>query len=231
MSGKYDVVSRYLGQFATRYNSLWAIRNDIIVSIWLTLVLSFIYVLAMIIFISQVHLEYAPAYGYLRPDLKPGPFINDRYNIHWVIFGLNNLRIFLPFLALWSFVNILGSWKRNWALRFASFLFALDIFIIVYLLVMWCLCQHPSIPGNMCNDPVLYCKAYYQDHADRCVPEVNPPISAGLLSANTPFLVWLIMSFIFAFLDWFIGSTIADTEKAVKEGRVYGLFYSDAMYS
>ena len=71
---KYDVVSRYLGQYSVRYNSLWAIRNDIVVTILIVLVLSFLYIFGMILLITFVHLDYAPAHGYLRPDLTPGPF-------------------------------------------------------------------------------------------------------------------------------------------------------------
>lgn len=227
---QYDPITQYRAQYGVRYNALWSIRNDIVVSLWTTLGISFLYILGMIIFISLVHLEYAPAYGYLRPDLKPGPFTNDRYNFHWIIFGLNNLRLFLPFLAIWSFVNILGSWKRNWVLRFASLLLAFDLFLIVYLLVMWCLCNHPSIPGNMCNDPELYCKAYYPHHPDRCVPSIDPPITC-CLSVNRPFLVWLIMAPVFAGLNFFLGSTISDTEKAVDKGSFYSLFYPDSLYS
>lgn len=184
----------------------------------------------MIIFVTQVHLEFVPAHGFLRPDLKPGPFTSDRYGFHWVIFGLNNLRAFGPLLALWSFVNIIGSWKRNWLLRFMSVLVAFDIFLLIYLMVMCCLCNHPSVPSNMCNDP-NYCKAYYLNHPERCIPEVNPPIDPSELSRNTPFIIWLIMTPIFTFLDWFIGSTVADTEKAVKKGLFHGLFYSDSMYN
>ena len=62
---------------------------------------------------------------------------------------------------------------------------------------------------------------------DRCIPEVNPPIDPGELSINTPFFVWMIMTPIFLFFDWFIGSTVADTEKAIERGLFYGLFYSD----
>ena len=227
---EYDNETQYLAEYAVRYNYLYPIRHDLVISIWTLLIISLLYIIAIMFFIINVHLEYALAHNYLRPDLKPGIFTSDRYKAQWVIFGLNNLRIYVPFMSLWIFVNVLGSWKRDWVIFFLRILIAFDIFVIVYLLLIWYFaCNTFVFPQSMCNSPD-YCKAFYLDYPNRCVPEAVPPIDPCLLNSRRPFLVWLVMAPIFLLFDVLVVLLVNKVEKYVQRGLYWGLFYSDSMY-
>ena len=180
-------------------------RGDIRSNLWIDLFVTIIYTAVYIAFLICVVYFLNIPHGYLRPDLKPGPFTNDRYRFEWWLLAINNIRIFIPVLLMWTFIRVLSSWKRTWLQLFLAIIIPFDVFTIISLTVIWLFfCNNPSFPGSYCNDFENYCLAFNDTHPDRCPPTGQPPLDPMTLCPSDIFLKWLIFMLGFFLFDFFI---------------------------
>lgn len=180
-------------------------RGDVKSSLYIDLFVSIFYAALYIAFLICVVYPLCIPYGYLRPDLTPGPFTNDRFLFEWWLLAINNIRVFIPSIFMWTFIRVLSSWKRDILGVFLALLIPFDLFTLISLLViLFFFCNNPSFPASYCNDPVNYCLAFNDTHPDRCPPTGQPPIDPATLCPNVRFIKWIFWMIAFLVFDLFI---------------------------
>jgi len=152
----------------------------------LVCLMSFLYLAAVVVFLVLVVFPIDPLYGYYRPELLPGPFVDDRFHLFWFLLLLNNLRIFVPLLLVWCFYDAYSFFKRDITFSALRYMVYLDGIILVGLFVMWCgFCNNGNFRNPICDAPLEeYCKAHWKLNEEVCQPGMDPP---ELLQADLPF--------------------------------------------
>lgn len=180
-------------------------RGDIRSMLYLGLFVSILYIILFIAYLICVVYFLNIPYGYLRPDLTPGPFTNDRYAFEWWLLAINTIRVFIPSIFMWTFIRVLSSWKRDWLKLLLSFVIPFDLFTLISLtVILFFFCNNPSYPVSYCNDPIEYCLAFNDTHPDRCPPTGQPPLDPSTLCPNSRFLKWIYFMIGFLIFDFII---------------------------
>lgn len=147
------------------------------------LVLSVIYTLG---YIGQLvalrilsHLIY---HGYFRPDLAPGPFVDDRINYFAIILAISATRLPVVFSAIWMLRPTTKSIKRTINLVICVFYLIVDVLVLISLSIAWGLiCNQSGFGYAPCQAmPLDQCSIYGASLPDRCMPPYPVPPSTPL---------------------------------------------------
>jgi len=180
------------------------------------IIVSAIYGIVYIIFLIQVVAQLDFAHGYLRPDLRPGPFTSDRYSIEWIIVLVAVASLVPLVLFAWMFYDPTASLRRTVHLFLTGFLLFFDLLALVGLIIIGCFfCNGPINGGSICNDPNNFCRAYADTFPNRCVP-TNNTVPANTLVANPAFSwlgIWLAVMTVLNALTLIINSSLAQTAR------------------
>lgn len=173
-------------------------------SIRLTLIVGSFFALAytavIVAFLCVVVKQFDILNGYPRPDLKPGPFVSDRYQWGEIFLILSMTRAIFPFLYLFTLIGLKDFYKRIWFERFCAYVLLLDLVLFFFFVITICFfCNSTYFPSSPCNDP-RWCEAFGPDHPDRC-PPIPPILQPCDLSPNPVFLNWIYFTLAFFFMD------------------------------
>ena len=196
-----------------QYNS---IRLTLLVGVFFSMA----YVAVFVTFLCVVCLNVNIAYGYLRPDLKPGPFVSDRYDWGWAFLLLTLFHGVVPFFYAFTLIGLKDSYKRVWFERIATFFLLLDVVLLIFFVVVICfLCNSTYFPESLCDDP-RWCEAFGPDHPDRC-PPVPPTLQQCDLSPNPVFLNWIWFTIAFLGFDLVLFFLNLDLNRYVQQFMWY----------
>jgi len=119
----------------------------------LIVIVSALYAVLYLAFVIQIVREASFAHGYLRPDLRPGPFTSDRFTFDWfvVLFGVFNLITILLFVWILYRVNTSLSRLLHLVVGALTTLLNLIGFLGVLITVAF-FCNNPLSEGSLCND-------------------------------------------------------------------------------
>jgi hypothetical protein len=135
---------------------------------------SALYAVLYFVFLLQVVREASFAHGFLRPELRPGPFTSDRFGFDWfaVLFGVFNLVPLL--LYVWILYRVNTAITRLLHLAAAALAALLDfVAFLGVLLTVAFFCNNTLSEGSLCNDASgAYCLSELAPH----VPERCPPL-------------------------------------------------------
>ena len=183
----------------------------------LSLVVAGLYAIVYLIYLMQVHRQLHFTHGYPRLDLKPGPFVSDRYTLEWwiVVVVLVNLAPLLSFI--WMFYGATNMLRRMTHLYVTGVVLFFDFLALLVLLVIAAFfCNGPLYPGSLCNDPSRYCLAFSTLHTSRCPPATGlpppPALPSNQLVVNPAFTwlsIWLLVMSLFNVLTLILNSSLA----------------------
>lgn len=171
-----------------------------------------LYLTAFVWYLIDVVMRTEFRYGFYKREMKPGPFIDDRYSWPFFILGLCSLRIFgLPFLT-WAFIN---SRRINPSsmLFIASTLsfFQTMLTIDVFLLFAWFtmggfFCNNGYFRNGICDTVNVddYCSAFWPEQPDLCYNGTYPLTDQCDLELNPAFRSFIYFIGAFIFLDTII---------------------------
>lgn len=170
-------------------------QKDLLTFMYIHMALNGLYFVALVVYALLVLPTYSNDiyYGYYRPDLKPGPFTNDRYSFSAIFLGLMGANLVGPLLSMWMLEPITQSWKREVHKYAMAFFLLLNTTVVVTLLVSWLfLCNRGLVGFALCNaDQVTTCRVYGAWFSDRCMPTVYPAAPASILYTPTAFWIAL----------------------------------------
>lgn len=163
------------------------------------LLITLFHVAIFIFYLACVVLEVNYRYGFLRPDLLPGTFVNDRYSYDWAILAVINLRALYMPLFLWSFANVMNGLSLNFAKNVHLVALFLDFLALILWLVDRCFrCNTGVFRSGICDEPdlTIYCQALWEFNPDICPPGTDPPAIAQCdLQSAFDKLFWFILGF------------------------------------
>ena len=168
-------------------------------------ILSVIYATTYICYVIYVVLHTNFKYGFYRNDLKPGVFIDDRYDYMWWFLMINNVRILLLPALLWIFQDLrigIMSYMSNMA-------FSLMVFIDFLLILVWFIigcffCNNGVFRNGLCdtNNITAYCEVWWKDQVDLCEPPMyNTSLQQCDLKTNPAYIKYIFFLLGFLILD------------------------------
>lgn len=151
------------------------------------------YLALFLAFLCQVVFPSNFLYGYYRPELKPGPFVDDRYNWIWVFLVLSMIKTAIPFMIFFTFQNPRIYYPREMLYQYILITFWFDFIILIALGVMYCaFCNQCGFRNGVCDAPLeVYCKACWEQQTDVCPPGPSPPLKSNNLPVSSRFWYWL----------------------------------------
>lgn len=139
------------------------------------LVLGVFYALVYLTYLIQAQPGLVFAHGYLRPELRPGPFVSDRYSIEWGIVFVMLLNLWPLCLFVYMFYGATNKGRLILHRYVTGLVLFLDLLAIIGVsLIAAFFCNNRLNPGSICNDPERYCEVYAESFPDRCPPLANP---------------------------------------------------------
>ena len=185
------------------------------------------YLAIMIAFLIQVVSTSNFLYGYYRPELKPGPFTNDRYNWVWVFMLLSLIRTPLPLAVFFTFQNAKVYFPREMLFTFVNILFWFDVVILITLGVMYCaFCNQCGFRNGICDAPLeQYCIACWEQQPGVCSVGPSPPPSNNVLRVSPAFWFWLDYTAVWIVMDFLISRGLILVTKFMKYDYYRSSFY------
>jgi hypothetical protein len=151
----------------------WTERDVFLVFRWFAICVSGLYCLVFVSYLWTAVLRTDFKYGYYRPELKPGPFVNDRYSHPRLVLLLNDLRLFAFPCALWVTQgrHMLG-FKISLYRAVLRVLLALDVVLIVWTAILGCFfCNNGVFRNGICDgDLDAYCSVFWEEQTHLCAP-------------------------------------------------------------
>jgi len=193
-------------------------RKDIItLYYWGAVLLGLVYTAAYIYFLLGVLFKVEFLYGTYRPELLPGPFVDDRYNWVWVFLVINNIRIFVPLALLWTFQNVRFQYKRDDVIESLRYVILMDFILLIMFFVMLCFfCNNGIFRNAVCDAPLdEYCEAFWETQTDICNPGVANTGQCDL-QPNQCFFNWVYVTLAFTVLDLILVRFLAKTNVVVR---------------
>jgi hypothetical protein len=196
---------------------------------WTCVLLSVLYVAVYVAYLIVAVMKTDFLFGYFRPELLPGPLIDDRYSVFWWFLMLNNLRILAVPSLLWIFQSPGGRFKMFLARYAFMFVTLIDVVLIVTWFVFGgFFCNDGRFRNGMCDAPRdRYCASWWTLQPDLCPPSLVPPTLDSTIPKNPAY--WQIIYFTagFLLLDVFlsvylvlVGTMIASARAAAREAQV-----------
>lgn len=183
--------------------------TDVHKTILYTFAIACAYTIVLIAFIIYVVMEFEIVHGYPRhADLRPGPFVSDRYTWSWYFLVSNFSRGLIIWYGLSTLINMRSNSNRLWYDRFIGLIFLWDIILWIYFIITACfLCNNSYYPSesSLCNDiPSKLCTVFGDHLPDRCPPSL-PGAEQCDLEMHPIFFRWIIFHVLFTLLDWGAG--------------------------
>jgi hypothetical protein len=204
-----------------------------LVRIKLTLILiSLLYLASWIAFLVVVSARISYLRGYFRPDLVPGPFTDHRYGPDWFFFLLNNFRLLLPIGTVWVLINQKIQFNTDTLIYFTKILVVFDLVCFIYLLIIWCFfCNTENgYIEHLCTAPLEdYCRGFWPTHPDICAPSIDPPIGKIATSARKEFIIWLVYTLVYYFVDFLIFLPYLRSFKFYVRKKIENDLYTDGV--
>lgn len=201
-------------------------RKDIItLYYWLAVLLGLIYNVAYIYFLIEVLFKVDFLYGVYRPELIPGPFVDDRYNWVWVFLVINNLRIFIPLALLWTFQSVIFQYKRDDVIEALRYVILMDLILLMMFFVMLCFFCNNGIFRNAACDANLqdYCEAFWRTQPEVCTPS-QTTVGQCDLEPNPCFFNWVYVTLVFTLLDIVLVRFLEKTNTVVRNDFIPYLY-------
>ena len=169
------------------------------------ILVALLYLISCILFLIFVTSQVNYLNGYLRPELRPGPYTDYRYNADWVFYLLNNFRLVIPYLIIWSLIYQKLTWNIDITKAVVALFVFFDITCLLYLIVVWCFfCNtNNGYDEQLCNVPLdEYCQYFCTINGTNiCEPCLSP--LPGKPKARLEYVVWIIYMLSYFIADSF----------------------------
>jgi hypothetical protein len=178
----------------------WTRRDTAVVIEWIAIMVTLLYVGVFIAFCIIVLLRCDFKYGLYRPELRPGPFLDDRYTYPWWFLIIGNIRL----ICIPAFLLVFSGTGPRLKAQIVKFMFQLLVVLDIFLLVAWVVlgcffCNNGTFRNGVCDATrVEYCKVFWLNQTDLCPPSILPPAPIGTLDKRETY--YNLIRFLLGFL-------------------------------
>lgn len=180
-----------------------------------------LFVISWILFQIFVTFQFKYLNGYLRQDLKLGPYVDFRYQIDWFLFFIFNFRIIILVPATLSITEGYILFQKNFLFYFLTLYAIFDLCCFFYFLfVVTPLCNTGNYDPLMCNSPLSdYCSVYGATKQYICPIPIGPPAPKSTLGPRFEFQLWFYFTIGYFFAELLGLSIVSGLTETIKNLR------------